>query len=314
MISPRMQEFTVPISPAGTVQSIRFGTCGRGRPYTAMVLLKGCLLHCPWCNRPAAMLRDLRVMVDAAKCIGREACGVADCGGRKNLAALRGMRLEELRQAAVVAACPTGALQPDGGSRSVEAVVREVLEHPAFQRRKRRQVVLSGGEPMQQFRFLKRLLKAFRRDGVRCVLDTAAMASWRRIEQLLPLVDRFRVDVKIIDCRRHEELCGEENFPILENIRRLCHRRADVVLTLPLIPGYTDTKQNLKDIGDFIKSLKPRPQLVLLPYSPGGAPVYSRLGIAYPLPAEPLAADDARKALSYFRRRRIHVSRQREII
>jgi pyruvate formate lyase activating enzyme len=146
------------------------------------------------------------------------------------------------------------------------------------------------------------------RQELRTVLDTSAMTSWRQLEGMLPDVDQFWIDLKIIDGERHRQVCGKENFPILENLRRLCPRKADVVVTFPVIPGYTDTKDNLRGVADVIAGLKPKPRLALLPHSESGHQRSERLGMAYPLTNVPPPSEkQLGQVRRYFERRRITV-------
>ncbi len=64
-----------------------------------------------------------------------------------------------------------------------------------------------------------------------------------------------------------------------------------------LLPGYTDNKDDLISLGQFIKGLKYMDKFEILPYHTMGIPKYESLGIDYPLKGiEPLSKEDAIKA------------------
>jgi pyruvate formate lyase activating enzyme len=56
----------------------------------------------------------------------------------------------------------------------------------------------------------------------------------------------------------------------------------DIIIRVPLIPGYNDSDQNLGDTVNFCSSLKKLKAIELLPYHRLGSDTYSHLGIVYP--------------------------------
>ena len=63
-----------------------------------------------------------------------------------------------------------------------------------------------------------------------------------------------------------------------------------------VLPGYTDDKEDLTRLGEFIGGLKNLHALDVLPYHTLGVSKYAELGIEYPLEGKPsaTAADAAR--------------------
>ena len=61
--------------------------------------------------------------------------------------------------------------------------------------------------------------------------------------------------------------------------------KKDIIIRMPLIPGYTDDMENIRVIGNFLDSLgKNRvKEIDLLPYHKGGIIKYEMLGREYPL-------------------------------
>ena len=90
-----------------------------------------------------------------------------------------------------------------------------------------------------------------------------SMETIRRFEKV---TDDFIVDIKIFDNVRHKEATGVENHRILENIRELAARR-ELLIRTPMIPGYTDDLENIREIGIFVKKL-PGARMELLNFNP----------------------------------------------
>jgi pyruvate formate lyase activating enzyme len=70
---------------------------------------------------------------------------------------------------------------------------------------------------------------------------------------------------------------------ILENLRRLSQSGCTIYLRIPLIPGLTDTPENLHAISQVAAGLKGLERVDLLPYHAAGTAKYARTGKGYSL-------------------------------
>jgi pyruvate formate lyase activating enzyme len=73
-----------------------------------------------------------------------------------------------------------------------------------------------------------------------------------------------------MDDAKHKEHTGESNGLILDNLKFLTGKGGKVNIRIPLIPGITDTDQNLDEIRGFISSLQKVVRISLLPYNQFG--------------------------------------------
>ena len=86
---------------------------------------------------------------------------------------------------------------------------------------------------------------------------------------MLGLLDTVFCDLKALDPELHRRATGCGNRTILDNIRRLGEGRAagrQVILRIPVIPGFNDNEQELSRMADFIRALPYSPQVELLPF------------------------------------------------
>ena len=117
--------------------------------------------------------------------------------------------------------------------------------------------------------------------------------------------DLFLYDVKVMDPEKHRAYTGSDNRLILSNLEKLCQAGAKIIIRVPLIPGLTDTTENIEAIATFIEK-KLHGQVLrteLLPYNKLAASKYGDRTVwtdggpgPYPLPdLEPqdVAAVDA---------------------
>ena len=90
----------------------------------------------------------------------------------------------------------------------------------------------------------------------------------------------------MIDEDRHKNFTGVSNVMILRNLQRLTQSGAQLIIRIPLIPGITDTEDNLHGIFAFMREAGLR-RVALLPYNPSAGAKYEWLDRAYELEAEP---------------------------
>ena len=117
-------------------------------------------------------------------------------------------------------------------------------------------VTFGGGEPALQSNFIsefKRLCGA----GWKITIETSLNVPQEDIERLLPVVDRYIVDIKDMNNDRYETYTGKSNTRVIENLRWLVAqgKAEQIIVRVPHIPSYnteTDIENSihqLKEIG-----------------------------------------------------------------
>ncbi len=144
-------------------------------------------------------------------------------------------------------------------------------------------LTVSGGEPLAQPEFLLALLETCTRQGVHTVVDTCGYAPWVDFERILPHVNLFLYDVKLIDDVRHQRYTGVSNQLILKNLSALDQAGGRVRLRFPVIPGITDGEANVYAIGELAAGLSNLEGIDLLPYHHIAVEKYRRLDKTYRL-------------------------------
>jgi pyruvate formate lyase activating enzyme len=120
-------------------------------------------------------------------------------------------------------------------------------------------ITVSGGEPTQQRRFVRELFAAMRTDPVlgrlTTFLDTNGtlpVAGWYQLE---PWLDGAMVDVKAVGTDLHRRITGRDNRPVLDSVRWLQGRGVLHEIRLLVIPGVTDTDEELGRYAAFVTSV-----------------------------------------------------------
>jgi pyruvate formate lyase activating enzyme len=141
---------------------------------------------------------------------------------------------------------------------SVEVLLAELAKDRAFYEKSGGGVTLSGGEPTFQPDFAEALLRGLKEAGISTALDTCGLTSPRILDRLLPYTDLVLFDLKLLDPDLHRKYTGVTNQQILESLAHVyaaIHRSAGQIelwIRTPLIPGATDTDENLTAIGRYI--------------------------------------------------------------
>ncbi len=163
-------------------------------------------------------------------------------------------------------------------------------------------VTVSGGEPLLQTKFLINLFVELKKMNIHTALDTAGSIQINSdIEELLKYTDLVLLDIKHIIDSKAIKLTGLSNKNNLEFARYLDKKHIPVWIRQVIIPGYTDDKNDLLKLKNFISSLSNVEKVELLPYHDLGKFKWEQLGFQYPLngvrSAENYDIDNAKKIL-----------------
>lgn len=142
-------------------------------------------------------------------------------------------------------------------------------------------VTFSGGEPLNQSKFLLECLKLCKRNGIHTALDTSGVGS--DYEEILDYVDLVIWDLKEIDKDKYKELTSFNIKPSLDFLKMCQKKKKKLWIRQVIIPGYNDNISYMLEIKDFVKKLKNVEKVELLPYHTMGINKYKELGIPYRL-------------------------------
>lgn len=162
-------------------------------------------------------------------------------------------------------------------------------------------ITATGGEPLAQPEFLAELFENAKKAGIHTCLDTSAAVyapdTSEKIDKLLKYTDLVMLDIKHMDSDKHRALTGIGNENILLFAEHLCELRIPLWIRRVVVPGLTDSHDELFRLGKFLSSLNNLKALDVLPYHDMARPKYAELGLGYPLPdTPPLTKEEAVRA------------------
>jgi pyruvate formate lyase activating enzyme len=249
-----------------------------------LVFFKGCPLRCHWCHSPETQSPRAEVVLHRDRCLNCGACG-ATCEHDAILVGpqFRGVNRTRCRLCGkCTVVCPTGAREVVGRTVTVQALVHEIERDTIFHDHSRGGVTISGGEPLNQPKFLEAVLKACRERRIHTAVETCGYAPPRTLLAVAKWTDLFLYDLKVMSDVRHRAATGQSNRRILENLRLLCGRHKNVRVRMPLVAGVNDDRPNIRAMGAFLSEL-PVSHIDVLPYHAEGIAKYARLDRPSPL-------------------------------
>ena len=135
-----------------------------------------------------------------------------------------------------------------------------------------------------QPRFLHAIAKKCREYHINVAIETCGCGDYDSFAPCLDYIDFIYFDIKHMDNGMHEEITGQPNAAILENLKRISAHGNEICVRTPVVPGWNDSKENIRDTAQFISTLPSVRRYELLAYHKLGINKYKILGKEYPLP------------------------------
>lgn len=169
--------------------------------------------------------------------------------------------------------------EPVGEWIDLEELLYRVCQDKPFYKSSGGGVTLSGGEPTKQMAFIQPFLQALKKEGIHTAIETCGLFNYQRFQQqLLPWLDLIYFDLKLFDNLQSRKYTGCFNRTVLNNFSSLvANTQIPVIPRIPLIPGITDTKQNLRGLADFLRE-NGIDSCSLMPYNPLWQDKLKRIG------------------------------------
>lgn len=251
------------------------------------VFFKGCALSCWWCHNPESQSFEKEIMFNKEKCTNCLYCTKICSHNTKSeengiVKYVKYDRYNCQVCGKCLDYCVNNAREIVGIDYSINDLMKEIEKDSMFYESSFGGITLSGGEVMlQDSNFIVSLLKKIKKKGYNVAIDTCGYAPQTNYEKVLPYIDTFLYDIKIMDNEKHEKYMGKGNKLILSNLKYLSENNANIYIRIPVIGTVNDDDENMEQIIKFLKENICVKQVNLLPYHNIASSKYDRLDIKY---------------------------------
>jgi len=217
------------------------------------VFFKGCNLRCTWCHNPETQSYKKELLFDEDRCVGCGSC-VPVCPSRA-ITLERGKAVTDRKKCTACGKCTDYC----------NLNLREVAgkEYPVDQ-------------------LVEELVKKLHHFGISVTVDTCGQAPYENYERILPYVDTFLYDIKLMDSEIHKKYMGTGNELILSNLEKLSRDGARLYIRIPTVKEVNGSDEAMKAIINYLLEKNIHVTRVnLLPYHNTGSGKYMKIGKNY---------------------------------
>ncbi len=290
----------------GVVFNIQKYSVNDGPGIRTVVFLKGCPLRCKWCSNPESQLSRRQVLWDRKKCLH---CGI--CLHSCPEAAVSGpdpVRIDHAKCTGCgvcVDRCSGMALKMEGETKTVEQVLKTVLQDMPFYEESGGGLTVSGGEMLTQPDFSRELLLAAKEEGLHTCCETTGFAAPDVFKRVTEPLDLLLFDMKHWDPEKHMEGTGVSNELPLANMRSAAASGKKVLPRIPVIPGFNDSEEDARRFSLILRESGVS-RCQLLPFHQFGENKYDLLNLDYSYRSAPaLHREDLESYLHVFHENQI---------
>jgi glycyl-radical enzyme activating protein len=269
------------VNETAVIFDIQRASLNDGPGIRTTVFFKGCPLDCLWCHNPEALTHKRQLFFFYYKC---QYCGKCESVCENNVHKIinntHTIDYDSCVQCGkCVNECNSKSLKITGAEMSVDEIMVEVLADMDFYANSNGGITLSGGEPLMQFSFAKKLLKRCKDKGINTCVETSGFLASTKFKEILPFVDTLLFDYKITATKTHKEYTGVTNETILANFDFAYNTGTNIVVRCPIIPGINDTEEHFKGIRSLDIKYPNLKAIELLPYHSIGNNKRTSLGV-----------------------------------
>ncbi len=271
----------------GIVFDIRRFSIHDGPGIRTTVFTKGCALNCLWCQNPEGISSEIELWYFENKCVFCKTCNTTcPIGAIKiNKPNIKPFviidKLKCTKCGLCVNNCPAYAIVFCGQKMSSSEVLKEIKKDVVFYNTSNGGVTISGGDPLYQYKFNLEILKKCKIGNIHTAIETNLFSQWDIIKQFIKYVDLFIVDLKLWDLHKHCENTNKANTIIKDNFYKLAKNKTKMVVRIPMIPRITATKNNIKNIVNFVYKTDKTIPVELVNFNPLAKAKYCRMDKRY---------------------------------
>jgi pyruvate formate lyase activating enzyme len=142
-------------------------------------------------------------------------------------------------------------------------------------------LTISGGEPMVQLAFTRRIFRAAKEMGLHTAIETSGFLGDRADEKYLSTIDLVLLDIKSSDPDTYRKVTGRDIAPTLRFAERLAKIGKPAWVRFTLVPGSTDDPANVDGVAKFVAPMKNVEWVEVQPFHQMGEFKWKAMGLDY---------------------------------
>lgn len=171
----------------------------------------------------------------------------------------------------------------DGEPVMVNDIMKRVLRYRRVFKSSGGGLTISGGEPMMQPAFLKNILRQAKQNDIHTAVDTSGNLGHYFKDEDLEDLDLVLLDVKSGIPDTYREVTGRELQPTIDFGDRLAKLNKKVWIRFVVVPGWTDSIENVDAVAKIVTRWPNVERLEVLPFHQMGQDKWETLGLQYKL-------------------------------
>ncbi|AMO92220.1 pyruvate formate-lyase 1-activating enzyme [Corynebacterium sp. HMSC06D04] len=166
----------------------------------------------------------------------------------------------------------------------IEDVVKRIKRYKPIFKTSGGGLTISGGEPLFQIAFTRRVLKEVHDAGIHTTIDTSGFLGTRLRDEDLENIDLVLLDVKSGDEETYKKVTRRELQPTIDFGDRLSAMGKPVWIRFVVVPGLTDSPENVRNVAKIVGRWSNNVERIeVLPFHNMGADKWHELGYPYTL-------------------------------
>jgi pyruvate formate lyase activating enzyme len=153
-------------------------------------------------------------------------------------------------------------------------------------------LTISGGEPLVQVDFTRRILAAAKSMGLHTAIETSGFLGARADDAYLANLDLVLLDVKSFDPETYLRVTGLELGPTLRFAERLAALGKRTWVRFTLVPGLTDNPANVEGLARFVAPMANVEWVEVQPFHQLGAFKWKAMNLEYKESSTPSPTSD----------------------
>ena len=142
-------------------------------------------------------------------------------------------------------------------------------------------LTISGGEPMVQLAFTRRIFAGAKEMGLHTAIETSGFLGDRADDDSCLSLDLVLLDIKSSDPETYRKVTGRDLAPTLRFAERLAAIGKPAWVRFTLVPGLTDDPANVEGIARFVAPMKNVEWVEVQPFHQLGAFKWKAMNLEY---------------------------------